>query len=169
MSVREASKRIPEICRLSVFVCYACKRCIILILFSCTLENERSNIFFFLWQSDGSCEYWNGIVVGWLFSCHILPLAVRGPLSQARGLIQSQRRGHWLLPGLREETLGIMWRGVGQGENVFFSLSAIKFEGLSSTVSLIMGARPMTILVQSTKSGIPCEMICIANWITLIY
>lgn len=75
---------------------------------------------FFLWRSDHRRGDWNGTVVGWLFSCHIPPVAVTWPLSQARGLIQSQRRGHWLLPGLREETLGIMWGGVGQGRNVFF-------------------------------------------------
>lgn len=73
-------------------------------------------IFFPLWWSDHCRGDWNGTVVCWLFSCHILPVAVTWPLSQARRLIQSQRRGHWLLPGLRDETLGILRAGVGRGE-----------------------------------------------------
>ena len=72
------------------------------------------------WQSDHCCWDWNGTAAGWLFSCHRLPVAVTWPLSQACGLIQSQRRGHWLLPGLREDTLGITREGVGQEGNVFF-------------------------------------------------
>ncbi len=78
-------------------------------------EWTKKHVFFFssLWRSDHCRRDWNGTAVGWLFSCHILPVAVTRPLSQAGGLIQSQRRGHRLLPGLREETLGIMRGGSG--------------------------------------------------------
>lgn len=105
--------------RWCVPVCYACKGCNLNSHFMHAGEWAKIRVFS-LWRSDHCRRDWNGTVVGWLFSCHILPAAVTRPLSQARGLIQSQRRGHWLLPGLREETLGIIRGGVGRGRDISF-------------------------------------------------
>lgn len=79
-----------------------------------------------LWMSKGACFLsvatpslpqglkWHG---GGLIILHrIQPVAVTWPLSEARGLIQSQRRGQWLLPGWREKALSGDYAG-GIGAN----------------------------------------------------
>lgn len=54
------------------------------------------------WQSDYCCWDWNVMGVGWSSPNHTPPVAATRPLTQAHGLIWSQRRGQWLLPDFKE-------------------------------------------------------------------
>lgn len=131
---------------------------------SCVPVNEPSNVIFFLHsflllcRSDHCRGDWNGTVAGWLFSCHILPVAVTQPLFSGPWINSvTKERSAALARPEREEALGDYTRwSQAQQNHLLPSWAVIKFKGLRSRVSLIGRACPVTITVQTVKAGIFC-------------
>lgn len=102
-------------------VCYVQLDGVFLSLFLfCASCRPCKNPCYCPWQSDHCCRDWNGTVVGWSSPSHMLPVAATWPLTQAHGLIRSQRIGQWLLPHLREVFLRGLCNGQ-RGEAKMFS------------------------------------------------
>lgn len=97
---------------------------------------------------------------------HILPVAATRPLTQAHGLIRSQRRGQWLLPDLKEVFGGCSVRGSKVRQKCplsTFLLCNLKGEGQHSS-SFKIHPKPLPAQWHIWRIWTACAFNCTKTW-----